>query len=87
MAATPSFVIPGATAAQTLRTEGFTDRITLIGEESHRPYERPPLSKRYLLGTRIGRRCSSTRRVGISRTTSTCGLEQASPASTATHTT
>jgi 3-phenylpropionate/trans-cinnamate dioxygenase ferredoxin reductase subunit len=55
VAATPSFVIvgaslAGATAAQTLRTEGFTGRITLIGEESHRPYERPPLSKGYLLG-------------------------------------
>ena len=51
----PSFVIVGAslaggTAAQTLREEGFTGRITLIGDESHRPYERPPLSKGYLLG-------------------------------------
>ncbi|MEP7157797.1 MAG: FAD-dependent oxidoreductase [Chloroflexota bacterium] len=55
MAATPSFVIvgaslAGATAAQTLRDEGFTGRITLIGDELHRPYERPPLSKGYLLG-------------------------------------
>jgi 3-phenylpropionate/trans-cinnamate dioxygenase ferredoxin reductase subunit len=55
VATTPGFVIvgaslAGATAAQTLRTEGFTGRITLIGEETHRPYERPPLSKGYLLG-------------------------------------
>ena len=55
MATTPSLVIvgaslAGATAAQTLRTEGFSGRITLIGEETHRPYERPPLSKGYLLG-------------------------------------
>jgi 3-phenylpropionate/trans-cinnamate dioxygenase ferredoxin reductase subunit len=42
--------LAGATAAQTLRTEGFTGRITLIGAESERPYERPPLSKGYLLG-------------------------------------
>jgi 3-phenylpropionate/trans-cinnamate dioxygenase ferredoxin reductase component len=55
MATSPSFVIvgaslAGATAAQTLREEGFTGRITLIGDELHRPYERPPLSKGYLLG-------------------------------------
>jgi 3-phenylpropionate/trans-cinnamate dioxygenase ferredoxin reductase component len=55
VATIPSFVIVGASlagamAAQTLRTEGFTGRITLIGEETHRPYERPPLSKGYLLG-------------------------------------
>lgn len=42
--------LAGAIAAQTLRDEGFDGRITLLGEESHRPYERPPLSKDYLLG-------------------------------------
>ena len=42
--------LAGAIAAQTLREEGFTGRITLIGDEPHRPYERPPLSKGYLLG-------------------------------------
>jgi 3-phenylpropionate/trans-cinnamate dioxygenase ferredoxin reductase subunit len=41
----------GATAAATLREEGFTGRIVLIGDEPSRPYERPPLSKEYLLGT------------------------------------
>jgi 3-phenylpropionate/trans-cinnamate dioxygenase ferredoxin reductase subunit len=55
MSSTQSFVIvgaslAGATAAQTLRDEGFDGRITLIGDELHRPYERPPLSKEYLLG-------------------------------------
>ncbi len=55
MSTTPSFVIvgaslAGATAAQTLRDEGFTGRITLLGDESQRPYERPPLSKGLLLG-------------------------------------
>ena len=43
--------LAGATAAESLREEGFDGRIVLIGEETERPYERPPLSKGYLLGT------------------------------------
>ncbi len=43
--------LAGATAAETLRTEGFTGRILLLGSEPDRPYERPPLSKGLLLGT------------------------------------
>jgi 3-phenylpropionate/trans-cinnamate dioxygenase ferredoxin reductase component len=35
----------GARAATSLRERGFTGPITLIGEETHLPYERPPLSK------------------------------------------
>ena len=42
--------LAGATAARTLRGEGFSGRITLIGAELHHPYLRPPLSKEYLLG-------------------------------------
>ena len=42
--------LAGAIAAQTLREEGFDGRITLLGDEPHRPYERPPLSKDYLQG-------------------------------------
>jgi 3-phenylpropionate/trans-cinnamate dioxygenase ferredoxin reductase subunit len=42
--------LAGATAAQTLREEGFDGRLVLIGEEPERPYERPPLSKDYLRG-------------------------------------
>lgn len=37
-------------AAASLRQEGFQGRITLIGEEPHIPYQRPPLSKQYLAG-------------------------------------
>ena len=43
--------LAGAKAAETLRAEGFTGRVVLVGEESELPYERPPLSKGYLLGT------------------------------------
>jgi 3-phenylpropionate/trans-cinnamate dioxygenase ferredoxin reductase component len=40
----------GAKAAETLRDEGFDGRVVLLGAESERPYERPPLSKDYLRG-------------------------------------
>jgi NADPH-dependent 2,4-dienoyl-CoA reductase/sulfur reductase-like enzyme len=42
--------LTGAKAAETLREEGFDGNIVLLGEEHERPYERPPLSKGYLLG-------------------------------------
>jgi len=42
--------LAGAKAAETLREEGFDGNIVLLGEEDERPYERPPLSKGYLLG-------------------------------------
>jgi 3-phenylpropionate/trans-cinnamate dioxygenase ferredoxin reductase component len=42
--------LAGAKAAQTLREEGFDGPVVLIGDEAERPYERPPLSKDYLLG-------------------------------------
>ncbi|MEO8775491.1 MAG: FAD-dependent oxidoreductase, partial [Candidatus Nanopelagicales bacterium] len=55
MSTNPSFVIVGASlagakGAEALRENGFTGSITLIGDETDRPYERPPLSKDYLQG-------------------------------------
>ena len=40
----------GASLVAKLRNEGFDGEITLIGEETAPPYQRPPLSKAYLLG-------------------------------------
>lgn len=40
----------GASLVATLRNEGFDGKITLIGAEPSPPYQRPPLSKSYLLG-------------------------------------
>ncbi|HET7385049.1 MAG TPA: FAD-dependent oxidoreductase [Nocardioidaceae bacterium] len=50
-----TFVVVGAGLAAAhaitgLREAGFDGRIVLYGEEHHLPYERPPLSKGYLLG-------------------------------------
>ncbi len=55
MPETTGVVVVGAGLAaahvvQTLRDEGYDKAITLVGDEIHRPYERPPLSKEYLLG-------------------------------------
>jgi 3-phenylpropionate/trans-cinnamate dioxygenase ferredoxin reductase subunit len=49
------FVIVGAgqaavQAAATLRQDGFAGHIVLIGDEAHLPYQRPPLSKKFLAG-------------------------------------
>ena len=42
--------LAGATAAATLREEGFTGPVVLIGDEDQVPYIRPPLSKGFLAG-------------------------------------
>lgn len=42
--------LTGAKAAETLRSEGFAGRVVLIGDETRRPYERPPLTKDFLAG-------------------------------------
>ena len=42
--------LAGLRACETLRAEGFGGAITLIGAETHLPYDRPPLSKKLLAG-------------------------------------
>src|SRR5690349_23166528 len=41
----------GFQLAMSLRQHGFSERIALINDEGHLPYQRPPLSKAYLKGT------------------------------------
>ncbi|MEC3982253.1 FAD-dependent oxidoreductase, partial [Amycolatopsis sp. H20-H5] len=40
----------GLTAAETLRREGYPGPLTVVGDEPHPPYDRPPLSKQVLRG-------------------------------------
>jgi NADPH-dependent 2,4-dienoyl-CoA reductase/sulfur reductase-like enzyme len=42
--------LAGAKAAETLRGEGFDGPLVMVGAEHEWPYERPPLSKDYVLG-------------------------------------
>ncbi len=41
----------GGRAAEALRAAGFKGGVTVVGDENHPPYERPPLSKELLAGT------------------------------------
>ncbi|WP_141315474.1 NAD(P)/FAD-dependent oxidoreductase [Streptomyces spinoverrucosus] len=43
--------LAGLSAARSLRKQGYDGRLVLIGDELHRPYDRPPLSKEFLAGT------------------------------------
>jgi NADPH-dependent 2,4-dienoyl-CoA reductase/sulfur reductase-like enzyme len=43
--------LAGWRAVETLRAEGLDGAITLVGQELHLPYDRPPLSKQVLAGT------------------------------------
>ena len=42
--------LAGLTAAQRLRERGYAGALTLVGDEPHLPYDRPPLSKQVLRG-------------------------------------
>ncbi|MFG3522597.1 NAD(P)/FAD-dependent oxidoreductase [Nocardia nova] len=62
--------VAGATAARTLRTEGYTGEIVLLGAEERLPYRRPMVSKELLAGTANERRlllesAKSWRELGI----------------------
>ncbi|WP_432587579.1 FAD-dependent oxidoreductase [Streptomyces sp. HD1123-B1] len=54
--------LAGLRAAEALREEGFTGSLTLIGDEPHEPYDRPPLSKQVLLGKADAHRTALPRR-------------------------
>jgi NADPH-dependent 2,4-dienoyl-CoA reductase/sulfur reductase-like enzyme len=43
--------LAGLSSVRALRQQGFDGRIVLVGDEPHLPYDRPPLSKGFLLGT------------------------------------
>ncbi|MFC8089991.1 NAD(P)/FAD-dependent oxidoreductase [Streptomyces sp. NPDC057301] len=43
--------LAGLSAARSLRKHGYDGRLVVIGDELHRPYDRPPLSKEFLAGT------------------------------------
>jgi 3-phenylpropionate/trans-cinnamate dioxygenase ferredoxin reductase component len=43
--------LAGHRAAQALRRDGFDGELTIVGDEVHEPYDRPPLSKQLLAGT------------------------------------
>jgi NADPH-dependent 2,4-dienoyl-CoA reductase/sulfur reductase-like enzyme len=69
--------LAGLRAAETLRAEGFTGPLTVIGDEPYLPYDRPPLSKSVLTGwipadhTRLPRRRTLTDvdwRLGVAAT-------------------
>lgn len=42
--------LAGLRTVEFLRAEGFTGQISLVGDEAHEPYDRPPLSKQILAG-------------------------------------
>lgn len=42
--------LAGLSAAETIRSQGYTGRLTMIGDEPYRPYDRPPLSKMVAIG-------------------------------------
>ena len=40
--------LAGLSTARALRAHGYAGRLTIVGDELHRPYDRPPLSKEFL---------------------------------------
>jgi len=50
--------LAGARAAVSLREQGYAGPVTLLGAEPHPPYDRPPLSKAFLLRQKTARECA-----------------------------
>lgn len=50
--------LAGMRAAQAARAAGFDGRLTIVGEEPHAPYTRPPLSKELLVGEQTPEQCA-----------------------------
>ena len=49
--------LAGLRAAQSARAAGFTGELVVVGDETHRPYTRPPLSKELLKGEHTAEQC------------------------------
>ncbi|MFF8532730.1 NAD(P)/FAD-dependent oxidoreductase [Streptomyces sp. NPDC015532] len=73
--------LAGLRAAETLRDKGFAGSLTLIGDESCEPYDRPPLSKQVLLGRASAERTALPRLRAVDATwrlgTAATGLDMA----------
>src|SRR4051794_39795394 len=49
--------LAGLRAAQAARAGGFEGELVVVGDELHRPYTRPPLSKELLAGAHTAEQC------------------------------
>jgi NADPH-dependent 2,4-dienoyl-CoA reductase/sulfur reductase-like enzyme len=50
--------LAGLRAAQAARAAGYTGELTMVGDEAHLPYTRPPLSKELLAGGQTAEQCA-----------------------------
>ncbi|HUF33002.1 MAG TPA: FAD-dependent oxidoreductase [Acidimicrobiales bacterium] len=57
----------GLRTVQSLRSAGFEGRVTLVGDEVHAPYNRPPLSKQVLAGEWESGRTALTDDAGLAK--------------------
>lgn len=72
----------GVRAAFALREAGYDKAITLVGEEPHLPYERPPLSKNHPVGAKFiaGEEAYDTAKIGLVRGRSVTAIDPGSKA-------